>query len=283
MAFSRKGFLGVALVASVTGLTSAFSPTYITLIVMPRLNWRWPLALSSLPSFAALLLHGLVPQSPRYLCMAGQTADAHRALEKVAPKNGKKLPSGMLLPDNIARLDNEFSVPEHNPLLSSSANKTTQFKSGFSPIYSLFSSRLIRTTFLPWVLFFEETFLYYGVILLTSELCVEQSACGSALSLQNARNAGLYIEVFITSLAGNACVISASCVYPTSVRATGSGIANGVGIVGGMICPLVAVALVTGCHQTAAVILLEVLTVLLIVCVLLLPFETKGRELADTV
>ncbi|KAJ0090865.1 hypothetical protein Patl1_14005 [Pistacia atlantica] len=389
----KKGFLGVALVASVTGLTSAFSPNYITLvtlrglvgfglgggsvfvswflefvpasnrgmwmivmelswtlgtifeaslawIVMPRLNWRWLLALSSLPSFAVLLLHGLVPESPRYLCMAGQTADAHRVLENIALKNAKKLPSGMLLPDNISRLDNEFSVPEHNPLLSSSANKTTQFKSGFSPIYSLFSSRLIRTTFLLWVLFFAETFLYYGVILLTSELSVERSECGLALSLQKARDASLYIEVFITSLAelpgllisavildrvgrkmsmtilsvltfifliplairqevtlttgllfgarmfvnGSSTVacIYALEVYPTSVRATGSGIANGVGIVGGMICPLVAVALVTGCHQTAAVILLEILTVLSIVCVLLLPFETRGRELADS-
>lgn len=38
-------------------------------IVMPRLGWRWLLALSSLPSIAMLLLYSLVPESPTYLCM----------------------------------------------------------------------------------------------------------------------------------------------------------------------------------------------------------------------
>ncbi|KAJ0090866.1 hypothetical protein Patl1_14004 [Pistacia atlantica] len=66
-------------------------------IIIPRLNWRWLLALSSVPSFAVFLLHGLAPESPRYLCMAGQTADAHRVLEKIALKNGRNLPSGSLL------------------------------------------------------------------------------------------------------------------------------------------------------------------------------------------
>ncbi|KAJ0031184.1 hypothetical protein Pint_13867 [Pistacia integerrima] len=146
----KKGFYGVALVASLTGLVSAFSPNYLSLvtlrglvgfglgggsvfvswflefvpasnrglwmvvlelfwtlgtifeaslawIIIPRLNWRWLLALSSVPSFAVFLWHGLAPESPRYLCMAGQTADAHRVLEKIALKNGRNLPSGSLL------------------------------------------------------------------------------------------------------------------------------------------------------------------------------------------
>ncbi|KAK1366121.1 hypothetical protein POM88_041682 [Heracleum sosnowskyi] len=44
-------------------------------------------------------------------------------------------------------------------------------------------------------------------------------------------------------------------IYPTSVRATGVGIASSVGRIGGMISPLVAVKLVTDCHQAAAVLL----------------------------
>ncbi|MBA0569155.1 hypothetical protein Golob_006610, partial [Gossypium lobatum] len=46
-------------------------------------------------------------------------------------------------------------------------------------------------------------------------------------------------------------------IYPTSVRSTGVGIASSMGRIGGMVCPLVAVGLVHGCHQTAAIMLFE--------------------------
>ncbi|GFZ11617.1 major facilitator superfamily protein [Actinidia rufa] len=70
-------------------------------------------------------------------------------------------------------------------------------------------------------------------------------------------------------------------IYPTSVRTTGVGIASSVGRVGGMVCPLVAVGMIHGCHQTAAVVLFEIVVFLSGVSVLFFPFETKGRELND--
>lgn len=72
-------------------------------------------------------------------------------------------------------------------------------------------------------------------------------------------------------------------IYPTSVRTTGVGVASAMGRIGGMVCPLVAVALVHGCHQTASILLFEVVILLSGICVLLFPFETKGRELSDSV
>ncbi|CBI18371.3 hypothetical protein VitviT2T_014462 [Vitis vinifera] len=71
-------------------------------------------------------------------------------------------------------------------------------------------------------------------------------------------------------------------IYPTSVRTTGVGVASSVGRIGGMLCPLVAVGLVHGCHQAAAVILFEIVIFISGICVILFPFETKGRELKDT-
>ena len=67
------------------------------------------------------------------------------------------------------------------------------------------------------------------------------------------------------------------------MRTTGARVASSVGRIGGMVCPLVAVALVSACHLSAAVILFEVVFVLAIASTLLLPFETKGQQLRDNV
>ncbi|GJZ94612.1 replication protein A 70 kDa DNA-binding subunit B [Tanacetum coccineum] len=72
-------------------------------------------------------------------------------------------------------------------------------------------------------------------------------------------------------------------IYPTTVRATGVGVASSMGRVEGMICPLVAIYLVDGCHQTAAIVLFEIVIILSGLCVMFFPHETMARELADTV
>jgi nitrate/nitrite transporter NarK len=72
-------------------------------------------------------------------------------------------------------------------------------------------------------------------------------------------------------------------IYPTSVRSTGIGVASSMGRIGGMICPLVAVSLVQGCHQTAALILFVCIIFVAGCCVMLFPFETKGLELTDSI
>ncbi|RRT40914.1 hypothetical protein B296_00056728, partial [Ensete ventricosum] len=74
-----------------------------------------------------------------------------------------------------------------------------------------------------------------------------------------------------------------SCIYPTSVRASGIGIASSVGRIGGITCPLVAVGLVHGCHQSAAVLLFELVIFLSGIAVCLFPLETSGRDLTDSV
>ncbi|GAB4842843.1 Organic cation/carnitine transporter 7, variant 2 [Ancistrocladus abbreviatus] len=72
-------------------------------------------------------------------------------------------------------------------------------------------------------------------------------------------------------------------IYPTSVRTTGVGVASAVARIGGMICPLVAVSLVHGCHQTASIVLFETVILVSGICVLLFPFETSGCVLSDDI
>ncbi|KAK9097631.1 hypothetical protein Sjap_023128 [Stephania japonica] len=71
-------------------------------------------------------------------------------------------------------------------------------------------------------------------------------------------------------------------IYPTSVRTTGVGVGSSVGRLGGMVCPLVAVGLVSDCHRTAAILLFGAIVLFSGVAVVLFPLETKGRELSDS-
>ncbi|KAM7480720.1 hypothetical protein LguiB_005303 [Lonicera macranthoides] len=306
-------------------------------IIMPRLGWRWLLAVSSIPSFLIVLFYGLTPESPRFLCMKGRTTEAHHILENGALLNQKKLPPGILVSDDhVIELKEDFASLEDTHLMSSTKKKPNN-----SSMVTIFSSKLTKTTLLLWFLYFGNTFSYYGIVLLTSKLSSDQSKCSSTAShSESTKDASLYVNVFITSLAevpglilsamivdrvgrklsmelmfilgfilllplvtpqheivttaslfGARMFISATftvaCiyapeVYPTSVRATGVGIATAVGRIGGMVCPLVAVGLVSGCHQTAAVVVFEVVIFLSGLSVLFFPFETKGRELTDS-
>ncbi|KAI3443484.1 hypothetical protein Pfo_000149 [Paulownia fortunei] len=390
----KKGILGVATITAGAGLLSAFSPNYISLIIlrciagvglggmhiftswflefvptpnrgawmivfssfwtvgtifeaalawiiMPSFGWRWLVTLSSVPSFIVLILYGLAPESPRFLCMEGRINEARNILEKAATLNGTTLQTGTLVSDQMQDHNNEFAASENTHLLSPKMDKIYNYKASSSSLFVFFSSKLITTNLLLWFLFFGTTFSYYGIVLLTSELSSDQSKC-TAITLHSEKNqnASLYIDVFVTSLAevpglifsafivdrvgrklsmvimfvlasmlllpllthqneilnttllfGARAFVSATfivaCiyapeVYPTKIRTTAVGIASAIGRIGGMICPLVAVGLVNACQQAYAVILFQVMILLSALSVLLSPFETNGRNLAET-
>ncbi|XP_010927138.1 organic cation/carnitine transporter 7 isoform X1 [Elaeis guineensis] len=317
-------------------------------VVMPSLGWRWLLVFSSAPSFLLLLFYGFVPESPRYLCMKGRTADAMVVLESMAKINSATLPPGLLISNHKAELDETIDPSEESPLVTRSKTDTATDEDvgsnigGISALYKLLSPKLIRSTLLIWMVFFGNAFAYYGIVLLTTELSNDHRDCTlKELRSIQTKDVNLYGDVFITSFAevpglllsavivdrvgrklsmagllfvscifllplifhqeealtttllfgARACImgsftiiyIYAPEVYPTSVRATGVGIASSVGRIGGIICPLVAVGLVHGCHQAGAILLFESVILLSGLATLFLPLETSGRALTDSV
>lgn len=314
--------------------------------VMPKMGWRWLLALSSTPSFLLLLLYWFTPESPRYLCMKGKTTDAMQVLERMAKWNHVSLPSGRLVSDHSC-------VPDENPASSAGLDSITiqrhdtniddseSKRGGITSLFRILSRKLLRTTLLLWMVIFGCAFAYYGIILLTSELSSGNKRCSSNKLHLKSDGSGLYKNVLITSLAeipglfiaativdrigrkltmssmlfvscilliplvshqkevltvgllfGARMLISGSFtivyiyapeVYPTSTRTTGVGVASAVGRVGGIVCPLVAVGLVHGCHQTAAVLLFELVILLAAAAICFFPFETSRRYLLDSV
>ncbi|ONK82054.1 uncharacterized protein A4U43_C01F35650 [Asparagus officinalis] len=311
--------------------------------VMPRLGWRWLLALSALPSFLLLLFYGVAPESPRYLCMKGRTDEAVDILQRVARVNHKPLPYGKLVSECKVELDEKLNPSECAHLIPVQNNKTANEDAksktrGIRALRSILSPPLIRSTLLLWMDFFGNVFAYYGVSLLTTELVTEKR-CSVMLNSSLSESSGPYKDVFITSFAEfpgfllsaaivdrvgrklsmlamlsicgiflmplifhqsevlttallfgariciagsfNTLYIYAPEIYPTSIRSTGFGIANSIGRIGGIVCPLVAVGLVEGCHQMEAVLLFELVIFLSAMAVSFFPFETKGRELSD--
>ena len=174
--------------------------------VMPSFGWRWLLGLSSLPSFLLLLFYSTTPESPRYLCMKGLKSDAMHILEKMAKVNHVALPSGVLISNDNIELEESPNPSEETHLITVPKQTITVEKEskigGISKLFRLLSPKLIKSTFLLWMVFFGNAFSYYGVVLLTSELSNQNSSCTAKLHSGYSGSALLYKDVFITSLAG---------------------------------------------------------------------------------
>lgn len=177
---------------------------------MPRLGWRWLLAVSALPSSLLLLFYRMTPESPRYLCMRGRTSDALAVLEKIARVNGSKLPSGILVSDNHIELRETSNISEDTELLPPREHDNASPKyigslesNGISLLAMLVSPELVKSTLLLWMVFFGNAFAYYGLVLLTTELNNNHNRCiQKELPSANHQQVN-YRDVFITSFAGN--------------------------------------------------------------------------------
>ncbi|KAJ0031530.1 hypothetical protein Pint_13869 [Pistacia integerrima] len=245
-------------------------------IVLKRLNWKWLLALSSLPSFVVLLFYGIVPESPRYISVKGRTNDVLHLLEKISQFNKTHLPDGIFVSDK--------TTPPDEQVLE------------------------LRTTFLLWTLFFGNSFTYYGIILLTSKLSSMQTKCGSTAKLSKAVNdSSLYTDVFLASLGELPRLVLAAILVDRVGRKFSMMVLFILLLI--FLIPLVMhqLKIVTtdisnfckvnrswsgnrcgknrwydmpscsSCHQTAAVILFEIVIVVAAISVRFIPFKTKGQ------
>ncbi|KAL0308354.1 UNVERIFIED_CONTAM: Organic cation/carnitine transporter 7 [Sesamum radiatum] len=278
-------------------------------IVMPTLGWRWLLALSALPALLVVIFSVFVPESPRYLFAEGRTNEAFGILKKVALMNRKTLPAGILVSDQTKHPDEENSPSMETPLLSVTRKKTNSLQTSANNLFEL--SLLGFTGNYPSIAAFafwihicilrrctDDLGQIPGLIIAT--VFVERVGRKLTMGIltilafililplsfhQNevVTTALLFCARMLLFAAFSTLTMYAKEVYPTSIRATGSGLATSVGRIGGMICPLVAVGLLRGCHQTLAVVLFGIVILISGLCVLLFPFETKGRALTDIV
>nr|GEY82963.1 hypothetical protein [Tanacetum cinerariifolium] len=166
-----------------------------SICIVPKYSWRWLVGATSLPCVVALVFHYRIPKSPTFLSSQGELTDAYTILEQVAICNNKELPEGQLVyarindsddnrvennddadgdiptvpdPDETNRsntVDIEDVSTINNPLLGNQKLWDPKIKLAISTILSR-EWRLI--TCLIWLIYFGNSFLYHGLILLLS-------------------------------------------------------------------------------------------------------------------
>lgn len=272
-------------------------------LIVPRLGWRWLLAVSAIPGIIIFFIRRHVPESPRYLLVNGQPEKARQVLELVARENGTHLPNLPLRPVK------EVAQP---------------------PATDLLKPGLRRTTLLLWLMWFAISLGYYGVftwlptffkasgmaalpvyqntfILALAQLPGYFSAAylverwgrrrtlafymvasgvftylfAAATSLNLLVAMGIWMS-FFTLGAWGALYAYTPEAYPTNLRGTGMGAASGWTRIAGALAPSLGAVLI-GASLALPLTIFALAFVVGGVAALGLPLETSQRELADAV
>jgi MFS family permease len=125
---------------------------------IPTWGWRAMLACSSCVSLSVVLVFPWVPESPRYLLMSHRRRAAHAVLEECAAANGKTMPPGRLQLADLSIQRGDFK--------------------------KLVAPGIRRSTILLWALWMIGSFVYYGIILMITQMFADDlmdQRCGRPL------------------------------------------------------------------------------------------------------
>lgn len=275
----------------------------IAITVVATYGWRWAFVVGAVPALYAAYLRSALPESPRYLAERGRAAEADAVVRRVERASG-----GAML---------------------TLAKAVAPLRAGRSSISDLFGPKLIRRTFMLWILWFGISLTYYGIFLYVPTLLV---ARGLSVVRSNeffflstiAQVPGYFSAAWLVErwgrkptlvlyllgtgvsafLFGNAQADTLAFVwaallsffnlgawgvvytyspelYPTAIRATGSGLAASIGRIGGTIGPFLTPVLVPVMGQTGLFALFMALLLVTAASVFALAEETRGRSLEE--
>ncbi|XP_030837390.1 synaptic vesicle 2-related protein [Strongylocentrotus purpuratus] len=168
---------------SVFWVTGVCLQVIISMIVVPTLGWRYLMFFSSLPLLIFMLFLKFVPESILFQQGMGNMTGAMKTLKMISRLNKRPLPPGRL----------KISV-EIKP-----KGKITELCK---------TKSLTTSTCILLVLWFFTAFLYYGIVLMSTELFSSGNTCASEPEPDLVCFAGCrtldrkgYLEILVTSLA----------------------------------------------------------------------------------
>ena len=280
----------------------------VSYLVIPVYGWRVAFFLGAVPALYAAYLRKAIPESPRYLELAGREREAEEILNYMERAAGIEPPKETVATPSAAKI-------------------------GGMTLAQLFSGMFLRRTLCLWILWVGINFGYYGFVIWVPTLMVgkgfvliksfEYSLIMSLAQLPGYFSAAYLIEIigrkpvlvvyllgtalaahFFGQSASVAQILVWGCflyffslgawgavyaytpeMYPTRARGSGAGWAAAIGRVGAIAAPYVVGVIYQSYGQvTGYPIVFGILTgvfVVVAISVLILGVETKGRTLDE--
>jgi putative MFS transporter len=238
------------------GFLFALGLSFEFLVVLGN-QWRWLFVAAAFPAFIAFVFRRMVPESPYYLARNGKIGEASRVLSKIT---GRRVRSSDIKPEAVARGMPLSSLFKKRLKRSSMVTIVVWIALNFS-YYGLF---LWLPTVLPANRGFDPGNVYVNLVYsalaqfpgyLTSMFLVERWGRRSTLAAflilgglsgyvfatatsYAAFLAGLFFVSFFNLGAWGAVYPYTAELFPTQLRASGFGLAEGVGKVTAILAPI---------------------------------------------
>ena len=278
----------------------------LTYFVLQVADWRWVFILQAIPAVFVLVVRRYVPESPRWLASHGHSDRAESTVRDIESKVRDRLGGGELPPVVRQAAAPAPEVTGLRTLFSGIyAKRTTMLwtlwffallgfyglttwlgallqAKGFPITKSVFYTIMISLAGIPGFLVSAWLVESWGrkATLVMNLLC-GAIAChfyGSAADQTQLIIAGLCMQFFLFGM-WSALYAYTPELYPTHVRATGTGFASAVGRIGSLIGPYVIGVILPAAGQSGVFALGAGAFVIAALAVLLLGEETRGRTL----
>jgi len=273
--------------------------------VLSVADWRWVFILQGLPAIFVLIVRRYVPESPRWLASHGDAAGAERVMAEIEAKVSERLNGAALPPPSPEKIE-----------LRTSQGLATLFAPGYRRrtimLLCLWFFALLGfyglTTWLGALLqakgFPVTKSVYYTILIslagipgfLTAAWMIEAAGrkmtliaalLGAAVSCYFYGGAADQTQLIVAGLCMQFCAFGMWSalyaytpeLYPTHVRATGTGFASAVGRIGSLIGPSVIGFILPTAGQSGVFALGAGAFTLAALAVLVLGEETRGRTL----
>lgn len=278
----------------------------LTYFVLQAADWRWVFILQAIPAVFVLVVRRYVPESPRWLASHGYSERAEATVRDIESRVRDRLGSKELPPVVRQAAAPASEVTGLRTLFSDIyAKRTTMLwtlwffallgfyglttwlgallqAKGFPITKSVFYTILISLAGIPGFLVSAWLVESWGrkATLVMNLLC-GAIAChfyGSAADQTQLIIAGLCMQFFLFGM-WSALYAYTPELYPTHVRATGTGFASAVGRIGSLIGPYVIGVILPAAGQSGVFALGAGAFVVAALAVLVLGEETRGRTL----